>query len=94
VSRYTSATDADRAAMLEAIGVGSTDALFADIPADLRLGRPLELPDGLSEAEVFDQIAALAATPTPTPRPASSAPACTTTTCRPWSRRSSRARSS
>jgi glycine dehydrogenase subunit 1 len=61
VSRYTSATDADRAAMLEAIGVGSTDALFADIPADLRLGRPLELPDGLSEAEVFDQIAALAA---------------------------------
>ncbi|HEY8001097.1 MAG TPA: aminomethyl-transferring glycine dehydrogenase subunit GcvPA [Solirubrobacterales bacterium] len=61
MSRYTSATDADRAAMLEAIGVGSTDALFADIPADLRLGRPLELPDGLSEAEVFDQIAALAA---------------------------------
>jgi glycine dehydrogenase subunit 1 len=61
VTRYTSATDADRAAMLEAIGVGSTDALFADIPADLRLGRDLDLPDGLSEAEVFDQLAALAA---------------------------------
>ena len=32
VSRYTSVTDADRAAMLEAIGVASVDDLFADIP--------------------------------------------------------------
>ena len=61
MSRYTSATDADRAAMLEAIGVESTDELFADIPANLRLDRPLELPDGRSETEVFDQLAALAA---------------------------------
>jgi glycine dehydrogenase subunit 1 len=61
VSRYTSATDADRAAMLEAIGAGSVEELFADIPADLRLGRPLELPDGLSETEVFDRLAELAA---------------------------------
>jgi glycine dehydrogenase subunit 1 len=61
VSRYTSATDADRAAMLEAIGVGSIEELFADIPPELRLDRPLELPDGLSETEVFDQLAALAA---------------------------------
>jgi glycine dehydrogenase subunit 1 len=61
VSRYTSATDADRAAMLEAIGVESTDELFADIPANLRLDRPPELPDGRSETEVFDQLAALAA---------------------------------
>jgi glycine dehydrogenase subunit 1 len=61
VSRYTSATDADRAAMLEAIGAGSIDELFADIPADLRLDRALELPDGLSETEVFDRFAALAA---------------------------------
>jgi glycine dehydrogenase subunit 1 len=61
VSRYTSATDADRAAMLETIGVDSVDELFADIPPDLRLGRALELPDGLSETEVFDRFAALAA---------------------------------
>ena len=33
LSRYTSATDADRAAMLDAIGVGSVEELFADIPA-------------------------------------------------------------
>lgn len=61
MSRYTSATDADREAMLGAIGVESTDELFADIPPDLRLDRPLELADGLSETEVFDQLAALAA---------------------------------
>jgi glycine dehydrogenase subunit 1 len=61
VSRYTSATEADRAAMLAEIGVDSVAELFADIPADLRLERPLELPDGLSEGEVFDQLRALAA---------------------------------
>ena len=61
MSRYTSATDADRAAMLAEIGVASTDDLFVDIPAELRLGRPLDLPDGLSETEVFDLLAGLAA---------------------------------
>jgi glycine dehydrogenase subunit 1 len=61
VSRYTSATDADRAAMLEAIGVQSLDELFAAIPPELRLDRPLELPDGLSETECFDHLAQLAA---------------------------------
>ena len=30
--------------MLDAIGVGSVDELFEDIPEPLRLGRPLELP--------------------------------------------------
>jgi glycine dehydrogenase subunit 1 len=61
VSRYTSATDADRKAMLEAIGVSSVDELFADIPADLRLGRPIDLLDGLPEQEVFAELADLAA---------------------------------
>ncbi len=61
MSRYTSATDGDRAAMLEAIGVDSIDDLFSDIPGELRLDRPLELPDGRSETEVFDELSALAA---------------------------------
>ncbi len=61
MSRYTSATDSDRQAMLDAIGVPDTEELFADIPADLRLDRPLELADGLSEPEVFDRLSALAA---------------------------------
>jgi glycine dehydrogenase subunit 1 len=47
--------------MLAAIGVESASELFADIPADLRLDRPLDLPDGLSEAEVFERFAKLAA---------------------------------
>jgi glycine dehydrogenase subunit 1 len=60
VTRYTSATDADRREMLEAIGVGSVAELFEQIPADLRLGRPLALPDGMSESEVFERLSALA----------------------------------
>jgi glycine dehydrogenase subunit 1 len=60
VSRYTSATDADRAAMLEAVGVGSIDELFEDIPEKLRLGRPLDLPVGLSEQEVYVHLRELA----------------------------------
>ncbi|HVD85820.1 MAG TPA: aminomethyl-transferring glycine dehydrogenase subunit GcvPA [Solirubrobacterales bacterium] len=60
MSRYTSATDEDRRAMLEAIGVGSIDELFEDIPGALRLDRPLELPDGKPETEVYDQLSALA----------------------------------
>jgi glycine dehydrogenase subunit 1 len=61
VTRYTSATDADRAEMLAAIGVDSTAELFEQIPEPLRLGRPLALPEGMSEAEVFERLAALAA---------------------------------
>jgi len=61
VSRYTSATDADRAAMLEVVGVASIDELFVDIPEKLRLGRPLELPAGLSEQEVYVHLRELAA---------------------------------
>jgi glycine dehydrogenase subunit 1 len=61
VSKYTSATDQDRREMLDAIGVGSLDELFADIPEAVRLGRELDLPPGMSEQEVFDHLADLAA---------------------------------
>jgi glycine dehydrogenase subunit 1 len=61
VTRYTSATPDDRAEMLDAIGVDSAADLFEQIPAPLRLGRPLAIPDGLSEAEVFERLSALAA---------------------------------
>jgi glycine cleavage system P protein (glycine dehydrogenase) subunit 1 len=46
--------------MLEAIGVSSIDELFEDIPQDLRLGRPLDLPEGKPETEVYDRLSALA----------------------------------
>jgi glycine dehydrogenase subunit 1 len=61
LTRYTAATDSDRAAMLAQIGVGSIEELFADIPAALRLSEALALDDGLSEQEVYDELRALAA---------------------------------
>ncbi len=47
--------------MLDAIGVPSVDALFDEIPEAVRLGRPLDLPAGKSEQDVFDHLATLAA---------------------------------
>ncbi len=61
MSRYTSTTDADRAAMLELIGAGSIDDLFSDVPSALRLQRPLALPPGRSEQEVYTYLRELAA---------------------------------
>src|SRR5581483_299726 len=54
-------TESDRSEMLRAIGVESIEALFADIPAHLRLAGPLELDTGKSELEVFEELKALAA---------------------------------
>src|SRR3954462_12049515 len=61
MTRYTSATDQDRKEMLDAIGVGSVDDLFEQIPEGVRLNRALELPDGMSEDEVNRHLTALAA---------------------------------
>src|SRR5215207_1924844 len=61
MSRYTGVTDEDLREMLDVIGVGSLEDLFADIPESLRLGRELDLPQGQSEQEVYEHLAALAA---------------------------------
>ena len=61
MSRYTSATDADRQEMLEAIGVDTIDDLFADVPEGVRLGRALDLPPGKPEQEVYARLRDLAA---------------------------------
>jgi glycine dehydrogenase subunit 1 len=61
LSRYTSTTDADREAMLEAIGARSIDDLFADVPEGVRLGRPLDLAAGKPEQEVYAYLRGLAA---------------------------------
>ena len=60
MSRYTSATDDDRREMLAAIGVGSIDELFADVSEGVRLGRPLDLPPGKPEQEVYARLRELA----------------------------------
>ena len=61
MSRYTSATDADRQEMLAAIGVETIDDLFADVPEGVRLGRALDLPPGKPEQEVYARLRDLAA---------------------------------
>jgi glycine dehydrogenase subunit 1 len=61
LSRYTSITPADLDAMLETIGVPSIEALFErQIPEGVRLRRPLELPDGRPEQDVFAHLRELA----------------------------------
>jgi len=57
---YVANTAEDQRAMLEAIGVASLDELFAAIPAELRLDRPLAIPPALSEMELTAHLAALA----------------------------------
>ena len=47
--------------MLAAIGVGSADELFRSIPADVQLGRRLEITEPLSEPEVIGAMESLAA---------------------------------
>jgi len=58
---YLSLTDADREAMLAAIGVSSVDDLFADIPAGVRFDRALDVPPRLTEAELQRHMEELAA---------------------------------
>ena len=48
-------------AMLQAIGVSSAEELFRDIPRELRLNRPLQLPAGLPEKSVWEELQRLAA---------------------------------
>ena len=47
--------------MLAAVGAASIDELFADVPERLRLGRPLDLPAGKPEQEVYGYLRGLAA---------------------------------
>lgn len=57
---YTPLTEGDRERMLELLGVRDERELLETIPEGLRLGRSLEMPDGLSESEVFERLNALA----------------------------------
>ena len=61
MSRYTSLTEDDLRVMLAEIGAASIDELFETVPEGVRLGRPLDLPAGLSEQEVAAHLSELAA---------------------------------
>jgi glycine dehydrogenase subunit 1 len=56
---YSPHTEADRALMLDALGVESVDDLFADIPAAVRAGA-WDVPPPLAEQEVRAELARLA----------------------------------
>jgi glycine dehydrogenase subunit 1 len=58
--RFTPASCEDRATMLAAVGAASIDDLFASIPAQVLMDRPLDLPDGLGELEVARAMRRLA----------------------------------
>ena len=59
--RYLPLTDADRRAMLAAIGVASIDELFADVPPAARLEGLVDLPLAQGEIEVERAIGRMAA---------------------------------
>ncbi len=61
MSHYISITEAERAEMLQAIGVGSTADLFVDVPAARRFPR-LNLPQPLSEPELVRELLAMSGT--------------------------------
>jgi glycine dehydrogenase subunit 1 len=58
VARFTPHTEADVREMLEAIGVGTVDDLFADVPT--KLEGDLNLPPALSEYEALRAVEGLA----------------------------------
>jgi glycine dehydrogenase subunit 1 len=57
---FLSLTEQDREQMLETIGVDSVEDLFDQIPAGVRLGRPLDLEPALSEPELVAHLTELA----------------------------------
>jgi glycine dehydrogenase subunit 1 len=61
LTTYTSVTDSDLAAMIATIGVSSVREIFErQIPEAVRLARPLDLPEGQSEQDVYEHLRALA----------------------------------
>ncbi len=62
--RFIPVSCEQREHMLHAVGVRTVDELFEVIPADVRLTRPLDLPDGMSEIDLAAQIEALASSNT------------------------------
>jgi glycine dehydrogenase subunit 1 len=56
--RYLPKSDIERREMLRTLGAATLDDLFAHLPAEVRLNRPLEIPSGKSEYEIVDYFRA------------------------------------
>ncbi|HLW61289.1 MAG TPA: aminomethyl-transferring glycine dehydrogenase subunit GcvPA [bacterium] len=58
--KYIPVTPAERERMLRSIGVGSVDDLFRDIPAEVRLRGPLDLPAAMPDPDLLAHLRKLA----------------------------------
>ncbi len=58
---YVPGTLSERQAMLKAIGMEREEELYADVPSQMLLTEPLNIPSGMSELEVRSRMEALAA---------------------------------
>lgn len=58
---YVPGTSSERQQMLKEIGMEREDALYADVPAQMLLTEPLDIPSGMSELEVRSSMETLAA---------------------------------
>ncbi|HWC31774.1 MAG TPA: aminomethyl-transferring glycine dehydrogenase subunit GcvPA [Actinomycetota bacterium] len=59
--RFAPHTDTDVREMLDELGLSSVEDLYAHIPADVSLDRPLDIPSGVSELELLEDLRRLAA---------------------------------
>ncbi len=57
---YIPSTPQQRQEMLQAIGLSSFRELYGDVPAEMYLDRPLDIPSGMSELEVGRAVRAMA----------------------------------
>ena len=57
---YVPGTEAEREQMLQAIGMERADQLYADVPEQMLLREPLNIPSGMSELEVRNRMGELA----------------------------------
>ncbi len=67
--RYIPNSPQEREEMLAVVGLNSSDELFRSIPADVRLGRKLNITDPLAESEVIAAMNAMAAKNTAATKP-------------------------
>ncbi len=60
MASYVPSTPAQRQEMLKAVGVEGFRELFRDVPEQVYLDEPLQIPQGLSELEVREKVQAMA----------------------------------
>ena len=58
---YVPSTPAERQEMLRAVGAEDFKALYRDVPQEVLLDRPLDLPEGMSELEMSRRMSEIAA---------------------------------